>query len=117
MFYSVLFAALFGGTPGKMIVGIRIVSAEDGGDISFFSALMRYAVPLLYYIIVFLIVLPPEYKFALGNIVTFIPSMHYKSVLVFILSIYSIVDIIVFFCSGKHRALHDIIAGTAVVKT
>lgn len=42
IFYSILFWLKFAATPGKMVMGLKIVSAKDGSPISTGQAIGRY---------------------------------------------------------------------------
>lgn len=93
--YFVGFWAWRGQTPGKMLIGAKIVKL-DGSKISFVNAVLRY---LLYFI--------PSF----GPIFFFAGRVGLLNVALPILSL------IVIGFTGKKRGIHDMIAGTCVINT
>jgi uncharacterized RDD family membrane protein YckC len=124
LFYSVYLVRRFGGTPGKLVVGIRIRKL-DGDPVGYREAFLRYL---------------PEFILALlSNIAFTFPLLHmsdaeyqslsfmefskhitelapswYKPVQV-AQTIWFWGELIVLLTNRKRRALHDFIAGTVVV--
>lgn len=122
--YNVCFNARFGGTPGKLVVGIRI-TRPNGTPIGWLEAWKRSAVDLAFACLTFIVEV-----LALAHVdPTLYPSLgwmertkllqtHQPSWFdsVFVLQqvwIWSEVIIILF--NRRKRAIHDFIAGTVVV--
>ena len=83
--YSAFFVSRYGGTPGKRICKLRVVSGDAGGKVSFGRALGRYG----------------------GKIVPgFVPYVGF---------IYRIVDALFIVGDQRKRSLHDMICDTRVV--
>lgn len=124
LFYSVYLVRRFGGSPGKLVVGIRIRKL-DGDPVGYREAFLRNL---------------PEFIFALlSNIAITLPLLHmsdaeyqslsfmefskritelapswYKPVQV-AQTIWFWGELLVLLTNRKRRALHDFIAGTVVV--
>jgi uncharacterized RDD family membrane protein YckC len=124
LFYSVYLVRRFGGTPGKLIVGIRI-RKRDGEPVGYREALLRYF---------------PEFVFGLLMSVALIPPLlhmtdaEYQSLslrerakrefelappwykpLRWTQTSWDWGELFVLLTNRKRRALHDFIAGTVVV--
>jgi uncharacterized RDD family membrane protein YckC len=98
--YFVGFWAWRGQTPGKMLLGARIVKA-DGGSIGIARAILRYIVYL---------------------IPAFVPVYLVASLLVedywaVIVTIAAVANLAVVAFSGSKRGIHDLIAGTYVINS
>jgi uncharacterized RDD family membrane protein YckC len=124
LFYSIYLVKRFGGTPGKLIMGIRIRKL-DGGPVGYREAFIRNL---------------PEFVFSVAIPVAFIgPLLHmsdaeylslsflsrYQRLAALAPSWYNTAwiaqniwfwgELIVLLTNRKRRALHDFIAGTVVV--
>ena len=106
VFYFILFHAYRGQTFGKMIMKIRITD-ERGGPLNFIQAVLRSLPALI--VVMYQIAFANHHDLeTVENVVTFMSI----GVLVFF-----VLDAAVLLFNEKHRALHDLIAKTVVVKT
>lgn len=113
-----------GGTPGKLIVGIRVVLV-NGMPIGWKNALLRNSVDLIYAafaLCLFAFVLRSvEYNvvtsLAWGEVGTYwrqvYPSWSYRIKDIF--TLYCLSEAFIMLTNRKRRAIHDFIAGTVVV--
>lgn len=107
--YTILFHGFAGQTIGKMIIGIKIFDKSEKVKNSFGQAVLRDIVPLGGMLVFYLISI-----FGLtsnSSVLTFSTLF-----LLYIIVIWSLLEIITLLFNKKHRALHDIIAGTVVLK-
>lgn len=121
VFYSVYLVKRYGGTPGKLIAGIRIRKV-DATQVGYREALLRY--------------LPEVVLGTLDNVAWIVGALQisdavfysgpfwerfdlqntwWSGVSPFAWGIWIVSGIIVFFANKERRALHDFIAGTVVV--
>jgi len=124
-FYRVFLIGRFGGTPGKMILGIEIRKV-DGSPVRYGQAFLRGFPDTLFYLM-----LASVSAFAALNLSdaeylsmsvrartayfrSFSPGVY--QFLEFVGYAWILADIIVFFCNDERRALHDFVAGTIVLK-
>lgn len=126
LFYSVYLVRRFGGTPGKLIVGVRIRKV-NGDPVGYREAVLRYfpevVLGLLMSVALLISVLhmsDAEYH-ALSFLDRFtrmakIAPSWYKP-LEIVNNIWVWGEFIVLLTNRKRRALHDFIAGTVVVHT
>jgi len=124
LFYSVYLVRRFGGTPGKLIVGIRIRKL-DGEPVGYREALLRYSPDLVFGFLLSVAVIPPlfhitdaEYRSLslrerAKHEADFAPSWHKP--LRWTSTAWNCSELIVLLTNRKRRALHDFIAGTVVV--
>lgn len=124
--YNVWFVAKKGQTPGKMVVGIKIVKV-DGTDVTWKEALIRHALSIIFGIF---------FVMALFYAAAQIPDTEYVSLTwkarnQRIYELYPLwfgwvntlsqawtwSEIVVLLFNKKKRALHDFMAGTVVVHT
>jgi uncharacterized RDD family membrane protein YckC len=124
LFYSVYLVQRYGGTPGKLIVGIRIRKI-DGEPVGYREAILRYSVDFIFYVVLsigFMIALfqinDTEYH-ALSRHDQIIKT---NTLLPFWFKYVQIAqgiwlwgELIVLLTNKKRRALHDFIAGTVVI--
>ena len=105
--YFFLLHWLFGQTAGKYLMKVKVVDVEKEGPIGFRRAFVR------------------ELPQIIGVILTFIPALslpiggHPEAPLTLVaipIIIWALADVIVFLTNERRRALHDMIAGTIVVK-
>lgn len=113
--YNILLHGFYGQTLGKKVMKVKVVDSSEN-DINLGQAALRY-VPNL--IPLFILVGFGHPQFLAGNVGKL--ELYLGSILVtasqIFMPLWTIADIIVCFSSSKHRALHDFIAGTVVIKT
>jgi uncharacterized RDD family membrane protein YckC len=125
LFYSVYLVRRFGGTPGKLIMGLRIRKVT-GGPIGYREALLRCAPEFILGILMSIAVLPSLFQLtdAEYHALSFIERSQrliqlapgwYRPVQL-LLQIWIWSEFIVMLTNAKRRALHDFIAGTVVVR-
>jgi uncharacterized RDD family membrane protein YckC len=124
LFYSVYLVRRFGGTPGKLMVGIRIRKL-DGEPVGYREAFLRYLpdfvlnilVSIAFIMAIFQLTDTEYHSLAFmertRRIVELEPSWH--SPLQWIQTAWVWGELIVLLTNRKRRALHDFIAGTVVV--
>jgi len=107
--YTILFHGFTGQTIGKMVIGIKIFDKSEKLKISFGQAILRDIVPLGLTLIIYLI--------SILGLSRDNSELTFSSLLIlYILVIWSILEIVTLLFNKKRRALHDIIAGTVVLK-
>lgn len=122
--YNVYFNARFGGTPGKLVVGIRI-TRPNGTPIAWTEAWKRSSIDLIFAFLILVVgvwalahVDPSKYS-ALGwhdrtkLLQTHQPSWFSLVDILQLVWIWSEVVILLF--NKRKRAIHDFIAGTVVI--
>lgn len=121
----ILFVRIFKGTPGKLILRLRIVKI-NGDKISFKETFLR---DLVSFIIVILVAVLFIWTYSnnpqlaemkpLGIFIKNLKkdSMPYYNIIQLLSSLFWIADVIVFLANKRNRALHDFIAGTIVVNS
>jgi uncharacterized RDD family membrane protein YckC len=126
LFYSVYLVKRFGGTPGKLIMGIRIRKL-DGGPVGYREAFLRNLPDFIFSILASTALLFPLFHmsdaeyFSLSfaersrRLIELAPSWYRP--LQWIQNIWFWGELIVLLTNRKRRALHDFIAGTVVVHT
>lgn len=125
LFYSVYLVRRFGGTPGKLMMRLRIRKVS-GEPVGYREALLRYAPEFLFGLLISLALIPPllqmtdaEYA-ALSfldrsqRLVDLAPPWFNPLQILSQVWIWS--EFIVMLTNRKRRALHDFIAGTVVVR-
>lgn len=119
VFYDIYLVKRFGGTPGKLLVGIRITKL-DRSPVGWREALLRNSVNLgfsLHHL--FLSLLSALMVFSLGQLFPGVnenlqsPSWHGWSDRIY--NIWLLSELIVMLTNKRRQALHDMIAGTIVV--
>jgi uncharacterized RDD family membrane protein YckC len=113
--YSIYFITMhkiFGQTVGKMLMKVKVLSFDES-PIKFWQTVVRDLPQILLVTASFIFENPLVNATAETNS----ESLDIlKSPIVILSMMWGIADIICFFTSEKHRALHDFIAGTVVVK-
>jgi len=107
--YTILFHGFAGQTIGKMIIGIKIFDKSEKVKNTFGQAVLRDIIPLVVMLVFYLISI-----FGVtsdDSVLTFSTLF-----LLYIIVIWSLLEIITLLFNKKHRALHDFIAGTVVLK-
>jgi uncharacterized RDD family membrane protein YckC len=112
--YNVYFNARFGGTPGKLAVGIRITK-PNGSCIGWREALKRSAVGITFVSILLIFrirmfLIDDEH---LTSFIEYISEWKKSVLLLYQAWIWS--EVIVLFKYDRKRAIHDFIAGTVVI--
>ncbi|WP_251358652.1 RDD family protein [Kangiella sp. TOML190] len=107
--YSILMHSLCSGqTLGKMITGVQIVTFEDEANISYKHAIMRDIVPLTLMLFAYVSILF-NLSEQTSNSILFIVAIS--------IIIWYLLEIVTMLFNQKHRALHDFVANTVVVRT
>ncbi|NVO02315.1 MAG: RDD family protein [Bacteroidetes bacterium] len=125
LIYNVYFVQKWGGTPGKLIVGIKILKT-NGEDIKWREAILRYFV--LFSLLIF-------GSIVMAINVSNIDNNYYESlnwinkqrymgeisptlnkINLWLTNIWTYSELIVLLMNSRKRALHDFIAGTVIVK-
>jgi uncharacterized RDD family membrane protein YckC len=88
--YEAVITALKGGTPGKLLLGLRVVDADRGSPVTFAQAIVRWAIPGVFGLIP-----------VLGALVVFV---------VFIVSF------VFLFTDARRQTVSDKVAKTVVVR-
>lgn len=124
LFYSVYLVRRFGGTPGKLIVGIRIRKL-DGEPVGYREALLRYLPEFILGTLISIALIMPIFHMTdaeyhslafmerATRMIELAPSW-YKP-LQWINAAWVWGEFLVLLTNRKRRALHDFIAGTVVV--
>jgi|ERR1017187_4240231 uncharacterized RDD family membrane protein YckC len=124
LFYSVYLVRRFGGTPGKLIVGIRIRKL-DGGPVGYREAFLRYLPDFVFTLLTSVALILPLLQMTDGEyqslafvertmrIAKLAPSW-YKPLQI-VQQVWVWGELVVLLTNSKRRALHDFIAGTVVV--
>jgi uncharacterized RDD family membrane protein YckC len=124
LFYSVYLVRRFGGTPGKLMVGIRIRKL-DGTPVGYREAVLRYFPEFVLCLLMSIAMLFPLFHMSNAEyqslsfmertkrMVELAPSW-YKPLQMF-QTVWVWGELIVLLTNRKRRALHDFIAGTVVV--
>jgi uncharacterized RDD family membrane protein YckC len=125
IWYMIYLPKRYGGTPGKLVAGLKIIKM-DGNDIDWNEAFLRYSISLG-----FAILMAPATIFALMQadaetynamgwmqqneyLQSFAPI--YQWIFIWASLAWAIAEIIVYFADDRSRAIHDKIAGTVVIK-
>jgi len=124
LWFHVYLVKTYGGTPGKLLLKIKIAKV-DGGDVGYKEAMLRYSVLFSISLVMSAALIPvalemtdTEY-FSMGwqerplYMVERAPSWHNIANIAMNIWIWS--EFIVMLTNKKRRALHDFIAGTVVV--
>ncbi len=124
LFMGVFMVRKYGGGPGKLLLGLRVVMT-DGERVTLTAALLRYAVmwalglALAIAMIIAAMALPQESFASLGfaqrsaAMAGNMPA--WGTPLQWLSNLWYLGWMIAFFVSKQHRVLHDFIAGTVVV--
>ena len=124
LFYGVYLVRRFGGTPGKLIVGIRIRKL-DGEPVGYREAFLRYFPDAIFGLLMSVALLFPLFHMSdaeyhslafmerAKRMVELAPSWYKPLQIVQTVWVWG--ELIVLLTNRKRRALHDFIAGTVVV--
>jgi uncharacterized RDD family membrane protein YckC len=126
LFYSVYLVQRFGGTPGKLIVGVRIRKVS-GEPVGYREAFLRYLPEFVLGVLMSIAMLMSVFHLSdaeyhalsfmdrAKRMVELAPSWY--SPLQIVQNVWVWGELIVLLTNRKRRALHDFIAGTVVVQT
>jgi uncharacterized RDD family membrane protein YckC len=124
LFYGVYLVRRFGGTPGKLIMGLRIRKL-DGEPVGYREALLRYCLELFLGLLTSVALFPPLFQMtdAQYHALSFIDRSRHIAQLApwwykpshMALQLWFWGELIVVLTNRKRRALHDFIAGTVVI--
>lgn len=110
--YSITMNAKFGQTLGKMWMKVKVADVSEAASITLRQAILRDAPQLIFNsaaIVIGIVALSRDEKS--------LEMMYAYGVFNMTAGLWSLADIIVFMLNKRRRALHDLIAGTIVVKT
>ena len=125
LWYRVFFVKRFGGTPGKLLVGMRIVQV-NGFPVGYQQALLRYIVDLMLSIGVSIALIAgalamTDADYALSNwhhrnaaLLALAPNWY--PWLSGLIQLWVLVLLIVMLTNSERRTTHDFIAGTVVIQ-
>jgi uncharacterized RDD family membrane protein YckC len=118
-FFKPLMEAYLGGTPGKLLIGLRVVNSE-GGMISIAQAYLRFSPWLPQAVAGLFMTLwlfnQPEYAEAEGLIeISNILNKNPLTMITNLLGWLVIIDCVVAAFTDRKQAVHDMLAGTYVV--
>lgn len=125
LWYMVYLPKRYGGTPGKLVAGLKIIKM-DGSDIDWKEAFLRYSVSIAISVISALITV---YTLIQADAETY-DSMDWMEQAQYLQSFASgwqlffgwvsglwiLAEIITYFANDRSRPVHDMIAGTVVIK-
>ncbi|WP_163934923.1 RDD family protein [Paraferrimonas sp. SM1919] len=125
LWFHVYLVKTYGGTPGKLLLKIKIAKV-DGSDVGYKEAMLRYSVLLVISFVMSAALIPvalgmtdAEY-FSMGwqeralYMIERAPSWYNIASIAMNIWIWS--EFIVMLTNKKRRALHDFIAGTVVIR-
>lgn len=124
--YNIYLVKKNGGTPGKLLLGIKILKT-DGTDLTWREAILRHVVDFSFLIFITIVQIvaisqsDTEYYESLNwlkrqqYLMTLVPV--YFSVYRWISNIWTFSELFVLLFNKRKKALHDFIAGTVIVET
>lgn len=126
LWYSIYLPKKYGGTPGKLILGIRILKIngeEIGWKESILRNLIETVLSIFGTVVMIACVLKADNEIYLSKtwvqkgayITTFAPKLF--NIHLWANSIWMYSELIILLLNKRKRALHDFIAGTVIVKT
>jgi uncharacterized RDD family membrane protein YckC len=115
LFYFILMHASWGQTLGKMITGVRVVRVSDEQPINLLRSLLRDSVPVVFLVTAILMLPYSDIVVVDGKTAMLKPPAISTGVGLLAL-LWGAVEIVSMLFSKKRRALHDLIAGTVVVR-
>jgi uncharacterized RDD family membrane protein YckC len=122
--YNIYLPKRYGGTPGKLIVGIRIVKI-DSSPIDWKESFLRYSVTMTFSVIAIamtamaVLVVDDEIYNSLRwfQKTAYLSSVSNNNIITTLSSIWFWSEIVVLLFNKRKRAIHDFIAGTVIVKS
>lgn len=126
IFFEVCLVKIYGGTPGKLILGIKIIQ-KNGDDVDWKAAFYRYSVELflailaIYVMILTLNMIDDSTYASLGfmernKLISTINPLP-NTIQSWLSGIWYVSGLIVLLLNARKRTTHDFIAGTVVVKS
>jgi len=125
LFYSVYLVQRFGGTPGKLLLGVRIRKLT-GEPVGYREAILRYLPEFLFGLLISIAWLYVEFHISESEFYSLSSSERAQRIaklapswsrpLKTIENIWIWAELLVLLTNRKRRALHDFIAGTVVVR-
>ena len=124
LFFHVYLVRRYGGTPGKLIVGIRIRKL-NGEPVGYREAFLRYSVDFILGMVISVALIFPLFRMTdaeyhslsfmqlSGRLADLAPSWYKPSQWIQTAWVWG--ELIVLLTNRKRRALHDFMAGTVVV--
>jgi uncharacterized RDD family membrane protein YckC len=113
LIYSVVFHAKYGQTIGKMLAAVRVVRVKDEEAISLRHAILRDIVPIVFVVLIGLLYLAD--LVVPGSAVTV--GLAYTVIGLGVASfVWPFAEVITMLLNEKRRAIHDLIAGTVVIR-
>lgn len=109
LFYVVLMHTFFGQTLGKMAMKVKLVDDSER-PVIFGQAVLR-SLPQVAYVI-FVLTFAGRHDFEIGSTTLTLVALFWILYVLF-----QLIDIGLFLMNDKHRALHDFIAKTVVIRT
>ena len=109
--YSITMNAKFGQTLGKMAMNVKVADVSEEKEISLRQAILRDLPQLIFNLAAIVIGIT-----ALSDDKDSIEMKYAYGTFNVIAGLWGLADIIVFMATAKSRALHDLIAGTVVIK-
>ena len=103
LFIYMGFVYVWGATPGKKIIGLKIVNI-NGDRLSMTSVILRSAPELLYTL-----------GLGVASMITFIDAQYAMNSVFFALAVWLVFDMLSLLRSPQKRSLHDKLAGTMVL--
>ena len=104
LIYSIYYHTICGQTIGKMLFRVKVVSYQSERDISLIDAVRRDSVPLFFVTIFYL--------------VSIINGLSEVAIVVSAVYIFwGLLEVVSMLTNEKHRALHDYIGKTVVIRT
>jgi len=121
-FFSIYLVKRFGGTPGKMIMGLKIVKL-DGSPATYREAILRCAPDIIFWLITVSGIIFATLQMSDSEFLSLTPKDRHNRLFeqpwlrpVNIISyVWIFSEYIVLLTNEKRRALHDFLAGTVVI--
>ena len=115
--YEIVMLGKYGQTIGRMLVKVKVMEKSEVSQITYWQAIKRTSVPLLATIIVmpYQLYLISSGKFYMQQVKPEYDA--YTMVLSYFLWVWLLLEYITMLFSQKRRAIHDIIAGSVVIRT
>jgi len=124
LWYNIYLPKKHGGTPGKLIVGLKIVKLNSS-SISWKESFLRHSVNLFFIlanIIIMIIAIIKADSEIYNNLSwseqsLYLASIFNLGILTILMNIWIWGEIIVILFNKRRRAIHDFIAGTVIIKS